>query len=259
MPAGALRFRALRAWVCRVLLGAALLAVLLATTVRAVHTAYSGAIGDAALRRSPTEQRTAAEAALVVNGDVPADERQAADDAVRAGARTIFAGLPVRVRTQLRSGPYALPLALRPASERDGNPDLTHFAVLDRTAGADRRRTAPREAVTAGSIEAALPQSAAQRLGVALGARLTVTDRLACPAVRVLITGVYRPVHVRAPYWQLDDLGGRGVQASSFTTYGPLLTAAGRADVGAGERRCVGLAGVGRLLLTDDQADRRAA
>ncbi|MGW1578873.1 hypothetical protein [Streptomyces sp. NPDC002338] len=49
---------------------------------------------------------------------------------------------------------------------------------------------------------------------------------------------MYRPVYLRAPYWQLDDLGGRGVQASSFTTYGPLLTAAsvptsGRVSVGA--------------------------
>ncbi|MDW4907303.1 ABC transporter permease [Streptomyces sp. ADMS] len=233
-----LRFIALRAWVYRALLGAALLTVLLTTTVLAALTAYSGAIGDAALRRSLVEQSTAAEAALVVKGHVPADERQAADETVRAGARTIFAGLPVRVRTLLRSGPYALPLALRPASTRDGNPDLTHFAALDRTQVRTVAGRLPREAVTGGSIEAALPQTAAQQLGVAPGARLTVTDRLHGPAVRVLITGVYRPVDVRAPYWRLDDLGGRGVQASSFTTYGPLLTAAGvpasgRVSVGA--------------------------
>ncbi|MFF3371889.1 FtsX-like permease family protein [Streptomyces sp. NPDC002680] len=227
MPVGVLRFIALRAWVYRALVGAALLTVLLTTTVLAALTAYSGAVGDAALRRSLAEQRTAAEAALVVKGGVSADERQAADDAVRAGARTTFAGLPVRVRTLLRSGPYALPPALRPADERDGNPDLTHFAALDRTQVRTVAGRLPREAVTAGSIEAALPQSAAQRLGVAPGARLTVTDRLGGPAVRVLITGVYRPADVRAPYWQLDDLDGRGVEASSFTTYGPLLTAAG--------------------------------
>ncbi|WP_371572907.1 FtsX-like permease family protein [Streptomyces sp. NBC_01314] len=238
MPTGVLRFIALRAWVYRALLGAVLLTVLLTTAVLAALTSYSGAIGDAALRRSLAEQRTAAEAALVVKANVPADERQEADDAVRAGARTIFAGLPVRVRTLLRSGPYALPLALRPASERDGNPNLTYFAALDRTQVRIVAGRPPRETVTDGSIEAALPQSAAQRLGVAPGARLTVTDQMDGPAVRVLITGVYRPVDVRAPYWQLDDLGGRGEKASSFTTYGPLLTAAGvptsgRVSVGA--------------------------
>lgn len=238
MPAGVLRLVVLRAWAYRALLGAVLLTVLLTTAVLAALTAYSGAIGDAALRRSLAEQRTAAEAALVVKADAPADQRQAADDAVRAGARTVFAGLPVRVRTLLRSGPYALPPALKPPSERDENPNLTYFAALDRTQVRTVAGRLPHEAVTAGPVEVALPQSAARRLGVAPGSRLTVTDRLDGPAVRVLITGVYRPVDVRAPYWQLDDLGGRGVQASNFTTYGPLLTApgvpaSGRVSVGA--------------------------
>ncbi|WP_405818296.1 ABC transporter permease [Streptomyces sp. NBC_01390] len=233
-----LGFVALRAWVYRALLGAALLTVLLTTTVLAALTAYSGAIGDAALRRSLAEQRTAAEAALVVKADVPAGERKAADDAVRVGARTVFDGLPVRVLTLPRSGPYALPPSLRSASERGGNPDLTYFAALDRTQVRTVAGRLPRADVSAGTVEAALPQSAARQLRVATGDRLTVTDQLHGPAVRVVITGVYRPVDVQAPYWQLDDLGGRGVQASSFTTYGPLLTgagvpASGRVSVGA--------------------------
>ncbi|MBC7269550.1 MAG: ABC transporter permease [Streptomyces sp.] len=228
-----------RAWVYRTLLGAALLTVLLTTSVLAALTAYAGAIGDAALRRSLAEQRAAAEAALVVKANVPEEDRQAADDAVRAGARTVFDGLPVQVRTLLRSGPYALPPDLWPDSARDDeNPDLTYFAALERTQVRAVAGRLPREAATTGDIEAALPQSAARRLGVTPGDRLTVTDRLDGPPVRVLVTGVYRPVNVRAPYWQLDDLGGRGVKASSFTTYGPLLTApavptSGRVSVGA--------------------------
>lgn len=222
-----LRFIALRAWTYRALLAAALLTVLLTTAVLAALTAYSGAIGDAALRRSLSEQRTAAEAALVVKATVPAGKRRVADEAVRAGAREMFDGLPVRVRTLLRSGPYALPLALRPASERDGNPDLTFFAALDRSQVRTVAGRLPREGVSDGAIEVALPQSAAERLNLSPGARLTVTDRLGGPAARVLITGVYRPAEVGAPYWQLDDLAGRGVKASGFTTYGPLLTAPG--------------------------------
>ncbi len=238
MPAGVLRFIVLRAWTYRALVGAVLLTVLLTTAVLAALTAYAGAMGDAALRRSLADRRTAPETALVLKANVPGDERQAADDAVRAGARTVFEGLPVRVRTLLRSGPYALPAELRPPSERKGNPNLTYFAALDRTQVRAVAGRLPREEVTAGPVEAALPQSAARRLGVAPGDRLTVTDQLNGPAVRVLITGVYRPVDVRAPYWQLDDLGGRGTEASSFTTYGPLLTApglptSGRVSVGA--------------------------
>ncbi|MCL6734598.1 FtsX-like permease family protein, partial [Streptomyces neyagawaensis] len=233
-----LRFIALRAWVHRALLGAVLLTVLLTTAVLAALTAYASAIGDAALRRSLAEERTAAEAALVIKANVSADQRQAADDAVRADSRTIFAGLPVKVRTLLRSGPYALPPTLRPASERGGNPDLTHFAALDRTQVRAVAGRLPREGATSGPLEVALPQSAARQLRVEPGDRLTVTDQLDGPAVRVLVTGVYRPVDAGAPYWQLDDLGGRGVKASSFTTYGPLLTAtgvptSGRVSVGA--------------------------
>ncbi|MET9968845.1 hypothetical protein ABZZ80_23670, partial [Streptomyces sp. NPDC006356] len=73
-----LRLVVLRAWAYRALLAAVLLTVLLTTVVLAALTAYSGAIGDAALRRSLAEQRTAAQAALVLKADVPADERQAA-------------------------------------------------------------------------------------------------------------------------------------------------------------------------------------
>ncbi|MFJ4467832.1 FtsX-like permease family protein [Streptomyces sp. NPDC089424] len=237
-PAGVLRFLALRAWVYRSLLAAALVTVVLTTAVLAALTAYAGAIGDAALRRSLAERGTAAEAALVVKADVPGGERQAADDAVRAGARATFDGLPLRVSTLLRSGPYALPVTVRPASERNENPDLTHFAALDRTQVRTVSGRLPRTPATAGYIEAALPRSAAERLGLSPGARLTVTDRLGGPAVRVLITGVYLPVDVGASYWELDELGGRGVKASSFTTYGPLLTApgvpaSGRVSVGA--------------------------
>ncbi|MEH0604219.1 ABC transporter permease [Streptomyces scabiei] len=227
MPAGTLRFIVLRAWAYRALVGAVLLTVLLTTAVLAALTAYSTAMGDAALRRTLAGQRTAAETALMLKADVPADQRKAADDAVRAGARAVFDGLPLSVRTLLRSGPYALPPALRPASERGENPDLTFFAALDRTQVRAVAGRLPRETVSGGTVEAALPQSAARRLGVEAGDRLTVTDRLDGPAVRVLITGVYRPVDAGAPYWRLDDLGGRGVQASSYTTYGPLLTAAG--------------------------------
>jgi hypothetical protein len=222
-----LRFVVRRAWRHRALLGAALLTVLLTTAVPAALTAYSGAVGDAALRRSLAEQGTAAETALVVKADVPAGDREAADDAVRAGARTVFDGLPVRVSTLHRSGPYALPLTLRPASEREGNPDLVHFAALDRAQVRAVAGRLPREAGTTGPVEGALPRSAARRLGIGPGDRLTVTDRLGGPDVRVLITGLYRPLDVSAPYWQLDELGGRGVKAEGFTTYGPLLTTAG--------------------------------
>ncbi|MBZ9641086.1 ABC transporter permease, partial [Streptomyces sp. PSKA30] len=219
-------FVVLRARAHRLLLTAALLTVLLTTAVLATLTAYSGAIGDAALRHSLHDPRNAADTALIVKADVPADGRADADKAVREGARRTFGGLPVTVRSSLRSGPYALPRALRPSDERsaqDSDPDLTYFAALDRTQVRITDGRLPR--ASADAVEAAVPSTVARRLGLEPGVRLTVVDRLGGPDARVLITGVYRPAEPTAPYWQLDDLHGRGITKGGFTTYGPLLAA----------------------------------
>lgn len=218
------RFVVLRARAHRLLLAAALLTVLLTTAVLATLTAYAGAIGDAALRHSLRDPRTAADSALIVRSEVPADRRAAADTAVRQAARRTFDGLPVTVRTLVRSGPYALPRSLQPPAERSGDPDLTYVAALDATQVRIVEGRMPRQAA---GVEAALPQTAARRLGLRPGARLTLTDRLGGPKVRVTLTGLYRPVAADAPYWRLDDLGGRGVTTVDFTTYGPLLAAPG--------------------------------
>ncbi|MER7563433.1 FtsX-like permease family protein [Streptomyces sp. NPDC097941] len=220
----------------RLLLAAALLTVLLTTAVLATLTAYSGAIGDAALRHSLQDPRNAADTALVVKADVPEERRTAADTAVRKVARQAFDGLPVTVRTLLRSGPYALPRSLQPASERSGDPDLTHFAALDRSRVRLVEGRLPRAAK--GLVEVALPQAAARSLHLGPGARLTLADRLRGPAVRITVTGLYRPVRAADPYWLLDDLHGRGINKLDFTTYGPLLAdpgvlAGGTVSVGA--------------------------
>lgn len=218
---GIARFVFLRARAHRLLLAAALLTVLLTTAVLATLTAYSGAIGDAALRHSLQDPRNAADTALVVKADVPEDRRTAADTAVRDVARQTFDGLPVTVRTFLRSGPYALPRALQPEQDRSGDPDLTHFAALDRSRLRLVEGRLPGRAD--GRVEVALPQAAARALGLGAGARFTLTDRLRGPAVRVTVTGLYRPVRADDPYWLLDDLHGRGINKLDFTTYGPLL------------------------------------
>ncbi|MER5383699.1 ABC transporter permease [Streptomyces sp. NPDC002688] len=215
-------FVLLRARAHRLLLFAALLTVLLTTAVLATLTAYSGAIGDASLRHALQDPANAADTSLLVRADVPSDRRAAADAAVRAGARSTFDGFPVAVRTLVRSGPYALPRSLQAPAARAGDPDLTHFAALDH---AQVRITAGRLPAPSDSsvLDVALPATAADRLGLGPGARLTLVDRLGGPKVRVRISGLYRPARPAAAYWRLDELGGRGIRKVDFTTYGPLL------------------------------------
>ncbi|CAM5242361.1 FtsX-like permease family protein [Streptomyces violaceorubidus] len=223
----------LRARAHRLLLAAALLTVLLTTTVLATLTAYSGAIGDAALRHALADPRTGADAALVVKADVPAEQRSAAGATVREGAAKTFEGLPRTVRTLVRSGPYALPGSLRPPTERSGDPDLTFFAALDPAqVRIDEGRMPANGGEGAGgdadgAVEVAVPVAAAERIGVGTGDRLTLTDRLDGPPVDIVVSGLYRPVDAGSPYWRLDDLAGRGLQQGGFTTYGPLLAPPG--------------------------------
>ncbi|WP_328771518.1 ABC transporter permease [Streptomyces sp. NBC_00286] len=233
-----------RARAHRLLLTAALLTVILTTAVLTTLTAYSGAIGDAALRHSllatadasdttstsdtsgssgSSGTESAAATTLFVEADVPADEREAADKVVRDGARRTFDGLPVTLRTLVRSGPYALPRSLQPPSARSGDPDLTHFAALDRSQVRVVEGRLPRNAAGR-EIEVALPEAAARALSLKPGARLTLVDRLDGPDARIRVSGLYRPAQVTSPYWKLDELGGRGIKEVDFTTYGPLLT-----------------------------------
>ncbi|MGW0581762.1 ABC transporter permease, partial [Streptomyces sp. NPDC002920] len=109
-------FLLLRVRAHRLLLVAALLAVVLTASVLAALAAFSGSVGDAALRSTLTG-RAAASAALVVEADGPREE-------VAREAREAFDGLPVTVRTLERSTAYALP-----GSPQGEQPDLTFLAA----------------------------------------------------------------------------------------------------------------------------------
>ncbi|CAM5503515.1 FtsX-like permease family protein [Streptomyces fimicarius] [Streptomyces griseus] len=216
-------FVLLRVRAHRLLLSAAVLAVLLTTSVLAALTAFSGSVGDAALRHTLTHG-SAASAALVVSASVDHEKRAEADDTVREASRDAFDGLPVTVGKLESSGSYALPRSLQDPAARRGEPDLTHFAALDRGRVRITEGKAPEAATGAGPVQVALPVVAAEALKLKPGARLTVTDRLRDKKQRVLVTGVYEAADRSDPYWQLDPLGGRGVRKLAFTTYGPLLT-----------------------------------
>ncbi|MEU7024631.1 ABC transporter permease [Streptomyces sp. NPDC046203] len=216
-------FVLLRVRAHRLLLAAALLAVLLTTSVLATLAGFSGSIGDAALQ-STLKGRSAPAAALVVSGQIPADHRASADAAARKGAERTFAGLPVTVRKLETSGPYALPRTLQPPAARSGDPDLTHFAALDHSRLTLVRGAWPKAGGATGPVESAMPEEAARRLKITPGTVLDLADRLGGKPLKTRITGIYRPVDTADLYWQLDPAGGRGVKTLVFTTYGPLAT-----------------------------------
>lgn len=221
-------FILLRVRAHRLLLAAALLTVLLTTSVLATFTAFTGAIGDAALRRT-LEHQAADRSTVEVQASLDGTDTKALDTAVRRTLSGSFAGLPADVRDSTRSGPYGLPFSLRPAgAPKSTDPDLTLLATFDRSrlelvAGAWPAPAARGDA----EVQVAVPDVAAQALRIGPGTAVVLANRLGGAPLRIRIAGVYRPVDRTAPYWHLDPLAGRGVHTVAFTTYGPMLADGG--------------------------------
>ncbi|SHK96883.1 ABC transporter permease [Actinacidiphila paucisporea] len=217
-------FVLLRVRAHRLLLAAALLTVVLTTCVLATLASYTGAIGDAALRRT-LQHQAADRSTFDVKASLTGRDPAAVDKAIRGELVRAFGTLPSQVSASTRSGPYGLPTALRPASAaKNPDPDLTLLETFDRArlelVGGSWPAAAAKGAAT---VDVAVPETVARALHIAAGRHITLADRLGGPPLRTVVTGVYRPADLGAPYWQLDPLAGRGVHTLAFTTYGPLL------------------------------------
>ncbi|MEV6733205.1 MULTISPECIES: ABC transporter permease [unclassified Streptomyces] len=204
------------------LAAAVLLTVLITTTVLTALLAFNRGVGEAGLRRAlqaPGQTRTT----VLVAGEHPAASRSKDDEAVRAFSDEVFGRLPVTVESVARSRSYGLPGVRAPGRDAD----LTLLATLAR----DRVRLVSGQwpepaAAPGGRVQAAVPQAALTRLGLAqsaLPAEVRLDDRYGGAPLTVVITGVYRAADPDAAYWRLDPLGGREFQVGSFTTFGPLL------------------------------------
>ncbi|MDR3036630.1 MAG: ABC transporter permease, partial [Kitasatospora sp.] len=201
------------------LAAAALLTVLITTSVLTALVAFDRGAAEAGLRRA-LQGTGAARAAVLVGGDRAVADRAGDDAAVAGFARGLFGALPTTVESVARSRSYGLP----GSADR---PDLTVLAALDRSRTALLSGTWPAAPSPASaSVQAAVPQNALAGLGLdaaALPARLELTDRFTNRPLTVEVTGVYRAADPSDPYWRTDPAAGRGVQVLAYTTYGPLL------------------------------------
>lgn len=243
----------------RLLLTAALLAVLLTTAALTTLAAFAGSVENAGLRHA-LQSGNATAASLVITSRDPGADREAAVRAARRGAQQAFDGLPVALRQFEGSGPYALPRGLQPPAGRTGEPDLTHFAAVDRSRvhlSAGHWPTAGRDGV----LEVAVPEAAARQLKLSPGARvLTLADRLGGRAVRIRVSGIYRPAGRSDPVLAVGR-AGRPRCAQAGRVHDVRAAARRRRGLRLGPHhpaRCV-LAGHRRLRRTERGPDRRAA
>jgi len=210
-----------RAGAQRVVLGAAFITILLATTVLALTSMYVGSVTETALRRTLSEaappDRTMA---LSVGVDTPQEVRTQ-DTQVRTALDRALATVDNSVYGRAVSASYALPV--------DAGAEVTDLAVFasyqglrDRANLVDGRWPAP---AAHGPIPVALSEPAARELDLQPGDTLRLVNRLTDQPAVASVTGVYAVLEPGSIYWLGDTLGTDGVAAgTSFTTYGPLVT-----------------------------------
>ena len=215
-----------------VVIAAAALTILVAATVAAALTVFTGQALPQAVRH---DLALAPNTALSVSTLV-SDHGQAAagNAALRSRIAAAMPGIPFSFNEGLWSDPLGLvpgALPAPPPSAGHGNSALLQAAAMSGIAS-HATLVAGQWPPAAGGIPgrpipAALPVSAAALLRVRAGEVLRLRDTISHTLVSFAITGVFAPRPGAGPadsYWQLSyiPVSGRSVSTGS-TTYGPLV------------------------------------
>lgn len=220
LPPGAWRLVLKRAAHDRLVVAAAFLTILLATTLLASGPVYSEAVALSGLRRT-LDDAPVREVTVAVQGRLSAAERRAADERVTRILEEVFGRDGVAIHRSSLSDSYALlPI--------EGVPDdaLVVFGSYDDLAGHAELVAGdwPAGPLEGRGVQAALPEPAAEALGLAPG------DSVELPSVRdedarvtARISGVYRVDDVDDPFWWASPLETAGREELRFTTFGPLV------------------------------------
>jgi FtsX-like permease family protein len=211
-------FLARRMLASRLLLGSVLLTVLITSTLTAALVTF----GTEGLPQAVHHQlQRSASVSVTISGSVNAPTAVADTKAVSHAMRTAFGQVPYRFDQARWSNPLGLP-----AASGGKTVPLTQAATLSQieaNAALVRGRW-PGLPPPGHPIEAALPDTAAQRLGLAPGAVLTLRDRVTGHRIRVRLTGLFGLRDPASPYWGIDPVGTSGVSVQAqFVTYGPLV------------------------------------
>ncbi len=203
------------------ILGAAMLTILLATTLLSSGPIYAGAVTLSGLRRtlhdSPITKANVEVSIFSANG-----EYQSVDKIVSDTAPGAFAATGGTIIRSGRSESFALP---------DQPPDtVKNLAVFAFFQNIQQHATIidgtwP-ETSTASSVDVAIPEPTAKLLNLKPGSTFTlVSRRIATYTVDVHVVGIYRINQATDPYWWEDPLDINGVSTgASFVTYGPFVT-----------------------------------
>ncbi len=203
------------------ILGAAMLTILLATTLLSAGPIYAGAVTLSGLRRtlrdSPTTKANVEISIFSADGEYPSVDKLTSDTIPSA-----FATTGGSVFRSGRSESFALP------TQPEG--DVKNLAVFSFFQSIQDHATivdgAWPQTSSGGAVNAAIPDSTAKLLNLNVGSTFTlVSRRIETYAVDVNIVGIYHVNDTADPYWWDDELDTKGVATgASFVTYGPFVT-----------------------------------
>jgi hypothetical protein len=208
--------RAAHDWV---VVAAAFLTTLLATTLLASGPVYADAVALSGLQRT-LANAPVREVTVALSDHLAAPDYAVADDRVAQAVEEAFGPDGADVHRSGLSDSFALPN--QPGVPADG---LTVFGYYDDLADhAELVAGAWPAGSSPDGAEAALSEGAARSLGLGSGDTLTVTSVVDDDVqVPVRFTGIYRVDDVEDPFWGESPLELDGREAINFTTFGPLV------------------------------------
>ncbi len=211
----------------RMVVLAAALTVIVASALATALAVFSGQALPRAVRH---DLDTAAGTSMVITGNVDSASGAQYTSILPGMISWALGGTRFSFARAYWSDPLGFVPGARPATPASaGNQPIAEAAALGGlTAQATLTSGHWPGAPAAGQpIPAALPATAAGLLHVTTGDMLRMKDRISGHDIRFVITGLYRPRQVAAPYWGLDEIALSGSStASGFTTYGPLAVSA---------------------------------
>ncbi|MFI5291849.1 MAG: FtsX-like permease family protein [Candidatus Limnocylindrales bacterium] len=203
----------------RILVAAAWLTIVIATTAMVASAMRSDAVARSAIQQV-LAAAPAADADLELTASIHADEAEQVDGIVHTElSRALGPALGTTWSSVISDG-YRLagraPRDILVFGQSDGLAD--HARLV---AGA----WPPAEADADGTMVAAISSAAAGKLGLEVGQRITVQGRgVDGLSVPVRIGGIYEPLDRGDRYWFADALALDGSQSvANFTTLGPLM------------------------------------
>lgn len=223
----------------RLVLGAAFVTIVLATTLLTALYVYVGAATTAGIRTAITAAPEPATGAMVHTTAADSAALEPIDAYIRGLLDDTFAAVPHETALRLESdNTYTLPRRAGQGAEDElavfamyeglaDHAELVAGAWPDASAAA-AEGDAPDESVpgAVAPVEVVLPQLAAEILGLAPGDTLTVVQRLDEVPVEVTITGTYDPIDPDDWFWRGDVLDTRGIQiGATYPVIGPFVVA----------------------------------